>query len=507
MGRFLWKPRSESTGGLFIGADIPTSSLRIIDLTTGEVLATGTRDTRAGQNNGYLDGFRFNTQGGNFNNVAVVDDQGRQVARIGSGGNRIEAKFDSLDNLYKTPPSTYKGSVPLPEQSYTSPESATTSTIPEVKNPLTSPMGLATTGLTGYAGYRAVQDALGEEATKEVVKDKIVGLDGSEAVMSEQPSLLAQTGSNALGMANSLGGAGALAGIATGTYVSALDAKNLLQGKTDNSTAGKAGRLQNAINTGGLSEVGRAFGFGSRGRDYGQEQRDRISKLRESGAIRDDQFQGYGTWDKNTEDGGKGVSESYSNIKTGGKATDIWGLPAFYEKFGADYEGKMTEAERFKVAQDVMDSGAFIKKDYGFDVDWNKYDKWKAANQGQDTTVLYNAYKNQPTGTQLQQSSIAPQVNQAGGYNKSAPTEGGVAGVNDGIAVNEISGSQLAALEANNAAMDAKEAYRMQVAGNMLGGDSSFANNLINDSFNPQKKQSQFQLAGANLGSILTGKR
>lgn len=190
-------------------------------------------------------------------------------------------------------------------------------------------------------------------------------------------------------------GALPLLGIAGGLALGGKGLKDLLAGKSGtDSPEGLGGRATLGIATGGLSEVARAFGFGSKGRDYGQEARDRISKLRESGAIREDQFQGYGTWDKKSEDRGESTKDAYNRIKATGTGKDVWGLPAFYERFGSDYEGKMSESERFKTAQDVLDSGAFIHKDHGLDVNWKKYDEWKAGNQGRDITEMYNQYKN-----------------------------------------------------------------------------------------------------------------
>lgn len=247
--------------------------------------------------------------------------------------------------------------------------------------------------VTSTAGGNYLANSIGGNSAAESTASTLAQNEAQNAAYNAGAD--AATAEAGTGVASNFGsmGAGPQAGIVAGTYVSALDAKNLLEGKQDNSTAGKAGRAQNAINSGGLSEVGRAFGFGSPGRDYGKEARDRISKLRESGAIREDQFDGYGTWDKASEDGGKSVKDAYKEISTKGTGKDIWGIPAFYERFGADYEGKMSEEERFDIAQEVLDSGAFITKDHGLDVDWKKYDEWKENNpDGIDTSAGYQAY-------------------------------------------------------------------------------------------------------------------
>lgn len=54
------------------------------------------------------------------------------------------------------------------------------------------------------------------------------------------------------------------------------------------------------------------------------------------------------------------------------KGKDIWGYSAFGEKFGNDWFGKFSEAQREKIAQDAIDKGAVKEAKGQIDVDWSK---------------------------------------------------------------------------------------------------------------------------------------
>lgn len=56
------------------------------------------------------------------------------------------------------------------------------------------------------------------------------------------------------------------------------------------------------------------------------------------------------------------------------KPEDIWGYSTFFDRYGNDWLGKMSEEERRKIAQKVLDSGALSSKKGTFSVDWNKVD-------------------------------------------------------------------------------------------------------------------------------------
>jgi hypothetical protein len=223
---------------------------------------------------------------------------------------------------------------------------------------------------------------------------------GKYAAGQAAPGLMANWG--ALGM-------GPQAGIVGGLALGAKGANDLLKGKGQwdpkDDPMGAASRATLGVATGGLSEVARAFGFGKQGRDYAGEQRDRIGKLKESGVQMHTDFADYGDsskWDKNAPK---------RDVKALG-ATDVWGLPAMYEKFGNDYLGKLTEGQRLAIAQRAVDKGAVINKDHQTDIDWEKV--------GDVNDILAN-----PLGT----PPLAPDITTLGGGKPAevkAPAEGTV---------------------------------------------------------------------------------
>jgi len=82
---------------------------------------------------------------------------------------------------------------------------------------------------------------------------------------------------NLSGMAGSLGGAGALAGILAGTALVGKGAKDMFNRKPTKGWEGWLGRGSLGIATGGLSEVARAFGFGKKSTaDYDRERKEKV---------------------------------------------------------------------------------------------------------------------------------------------------------------------------------------------------------------------------------------
>lgn len=433
--RSLWKPISESTGGLAFLTDAPTSSVRLIDLQTGEVVATGRRDTRAGMNNGYRDGYRFDASGNNFSNVAIVDDQGRVIGKIGNGGARVEMSYDSLDDLYKTPPSTFKGTANY--------QGASQATPSQTGQPAT---------VTSQAPNEMKQNAM----------STALGVGGNLALNTAiDPVLL---------------------GLATGNVGAVKDAVN-----TDNSGQ----RAANAAMSMGMSEAARALGWGRPSRDYANEAKSRVGALQEKGIKTHDfgDMSGFGVKNPNV----KNIDDT---IKTA-QATDIWGLPAIYERYGNDWLGKMSEEERRKTSQDIINSGALINKDNQLDIDWQKFDTWKGSNPSQVT--LTPAVIN-PTNAQPAPMANNGIFNKAVNLNQPTSTQEPVSSVG----VNEIAGAELAQLMAQQ---DQEKMFKQNLALSMVGGDTmgGVAGSMLNQALSNNRER-KFQQSGANIGNILLSK-
>lgn len=87
------------------------------------------------------------------------------------------------------------------------------------------------------------------------------------------------------GFASSLAAAAPYAGVAAGTYLLGKGANDLVKGKEDNSSTGKASRAQLGWTSGGLSEVARFFGLGG-GKNEDQQSRDKVrGGLKERGFL------------------------------------------------------------------------------------------------------------------------------------------------------------------------------------------------------------------------------
>lgn len=417
MGRLLWKPRSESDGNLVILGDIPTNSLRLVDMSTGEVLSEGRRDVRAGVNNGYANGFRFNTSGANFNNVAVVDDNGRVVAQVGNGGARIEGQFNNVDNLYRNPVNTSTSPRPF------TPESSTTNTSREFNTERPS---------------------------------------FSNTLEKQAPALALGLAANTSFDPMTLGLAGALG-------------EKTTQKIMDN----PAGRAGLAFATLGGSELARKFGFGRPSRDYAQEAKDRVNALSEKGIQTHDfgDMSGYGVKNPNVPS----IDES---IKAGLKAEDVWGLPAFYERYGNDWLGKFTEDQRRSIAQQAVDSGAIIKKDNQTDVDFNKF------TPNLDVPVGSVLSQSTPSATPIatpQESSV---------INRSKTVAEAPVSEDTGVTAREISGEELLALEASQGQ---DKLMKQNLALSMLGGGNNLTGQLLSEATADRQRKDPI---AANLGTI-----
>jgi hypothetical protein len=206
---------------------------------------------------------------------------------------------------------------------------------------------LALKGLFGMFGGK-------EEATKEVAKQA-----AKEVVKDATPGVLESVGSNI----SSMGGYEQFAvpaAVALGTIKTGEGLRDLYKGKKSDPVT----RGVTAMSTFGGSEIARALGFGSKGRDYAGEQKTRIQKLKDSGVQTHEDFDWYGDsskWKK---------GEALPDIKNL-KATNIWGLPAMYEKYGNDWLQKFSEEKRKQISQMALDAGAVINKDHQTDIDWN----------------------------------------------------------------------------------------------------------------------------------------
>lgn len=171
-------------------------------------------------------------------------------------------------------------------------------------------------------------------------------------------AVTAQTAPSVMGNFGSLG-FGPQAGVIAGTTMTLKGLNDLRQGRESDLPT----RAVTAMSTFGGSELARALGFGKPGRDYADEQRDRIGKLKKAGVEMHSDFSDYG--DSSKWKGGEKLPDVNSL-----QARNIWGLPAMYEKYGNDWLQKFDEKKREDIAQAVIDSQAVRNKDYQTDVDW-----------------------------------------------------------------------------------------------------------------------------------------
>lgn len=479
MGKFLWKPKSESDGGLVILGDFPTSGLRLVDLSTGQVLSEGRQDVRAGRDNGYQNGFRFSGAGSNFNNVAVVDDQGRVVGQVGNGGARVEGSFDSLDNLYKNPINTSASRVQSNQGQ------SETNSVPSKNASMAKALGVAVAPPAAYAGYKALKPT-----------DAILGV-GAEPIMSEQPSVLGLAGQNAAGMAGTLGGAGALAGVLGGAALTAKGAKDLLSGKETKGLEGWGGRGQLALTTGGLSEVARGLGFGRKTtKDYGAERRANVINAGNTG------WKDY--FSNNPQGNDKVTPENITRDASGNwvKPDGTWdareyaGVQGNADTFGDDWF-KLNEAQRNALVTKFKDENLYHS---------NKGDVLISDGNQARARELFNETLNQPaqgsvldTPTVNKPATVPTASNvpipEAPLVNRSAQMP---AGENTGVSAKEISGDELLALEANQGQ---DKMMKQNLALSMLGSGNNMSGQLLNEAVNPQKKNNNIDL-GVSLGNI-----
>lgn len=208
-------------------------------------------------------------------------------------------------------------------------------------------------------------------------------------------------GANAASM-----GMGPMTGIAIGTYLAGNEAKNLVTNKAKDwgkaSTADKAGRVQLAITTGGLSELGRAFGLGKH-KSTKEIEQERANKLLEKNptGFRDyytQTMQGLDAYKQanpgwnpgdaissspadfvGVDDSGRWVNNKFATSRNEADLTgkDIWGQHAFFERYGDDWLGKFSEAEREEIANDALAAKAVNEGKGQINVDWNKVDSYR----------------------------------------------------------------------------------------------------------------------------------
>lgn len=219
--------------------------------------------------------------------------------------------------------------------------------------------------------------AVGQEAVKEGIKQgatKALSSGASEGgfFSATAPEAAANAGwsgasAGAGGIASNAAsmGAGPLAGIAAGTYLAGKSAYDMLKGKPeDKSAQGRFGRGQLAVSTGGLSEVGRLFGFGG-GKSGKQEIAERIQKLQEQGievpkSLMDD-YNSYGlSHDEliaRAEKDGGNVAFARSRDEKDLTPEDTWGGLMWFETKGNDYLKNTTENQRREMNQRALDEG------------------------------------------------------------------------------------------------------------------------------------------------------
>lgn len=195
---------------------------------------------------------------------------------------------------------------------------------------------------------------------------------GKEALKSEATKQVAsQAGTEGLGgiLANAgQMGAGPISAIAAGTYLGGKSAYDtFIKGKEDKSISGKIGRGQLAIATGGLSEVGRAFGLGGRKthKDYAEEMWGRAGQAAKTDVDRDAINNSYqqnlrqiddvdGTGAVYQEGALTGRKWNWKDVKNTSRGTDIWGEYGFFQAF-PDWISGYTEDQRKQIAEAALD--------------------------------------------------------------------------------------------------------------------------------------------------------
>lgn len=95
MIKFRFKPISDSNQRLVILTD-GSAQIKLVDLNTGEMIEQGQND---GPSNGYGGTFRFSKPGSAYNNVAVVNEAGQVLYKIGSGAQSIKTAITPQGNL------------------------------------------------------------------------------------------------------------------------------------------------------------------------------------------------------------------------------------------------------------------------------------------------------------------------------------------------------------------------------------------------------------------------
>lgn len=174
-------------------------------------------------------------------------------------------------------------------------------------------------------------------------------------------------------MAGSLGGLGALGGIAAATYLGGKSAVNMLKGKEDKSAQGYLGRGILGIATGGLSEIARPFLGQKSTRDRQSEVSNRL--LNEAG---DDQVaQQYVSsmrdqFSSAPPDPSKpfaGKYGSFDEYRTAGlEANDLSGVQGNMDAYGTKEWANLTQDQRVKATQALIDNDLYESKDGGVQV-------------------------------------------------------------------------------------------------------------------------------------------
>lgn len=188
-----------------------------------------------------------------------------------------------------------------------------------------------------------------------------------------------------------MSGTGAVAlpaAVAFGTYLSGKDLLNGYKGKEDKSIGGKVGRAQNALITGGASEIFRAVAGHKSTKQRQKERNDKLIKsspsfasfhentLANEGrakAASDAAAADFVGFDPN----GVFVNNKFKNSRNVKDLTenDITGSQAFFEK-DPDWMKKTLE-ERNATARRALDSGAVREGKGMIDVDWKKFDQFQ----------------------------------------------------------------------------------------------------------------------------------
>lgn len=274
------------------------------------------------------------------------------ATQVKNEAQRREALNSNLQANPSDQPYSLKNFAAIPTQKVQEPQQPT-QTAPVPKTPTQS----VTDGLTGAGAY-----------------DLLFG--GSEAAAPATPEVISIGGSQVPNAAPSLAGPlpfGPSAGVVAGTALVGKGVNDLLKGRTDNSTTGKASRLQTGITTGGLSEVARFAGIGG-GKGKDQQARDSIRSQLKAANIIDDKY-GITLADGSTfnigVDGGKFAQTSNVNFDTPGAGEVVaMANPLAYlmtggdKKLASDFAGYLTNAALSNANGDIKLAKANLQAFY-----------------------------------------------------------------------------------------------------------------------------------------------